>query len=129
MTSRAFDEEVDVAKVRRRLQLSQSAFAMRYGLSLPTLRNWERRSRLPDAAARAYLTVISRDPDRVAAVFAGAQGEGLMRLSLRELEKALDAADAAELTTARRSPARSRARAASPPPSPAAPAASRNPAR
>lgn len=95
MKPRASDatDDLDVAKVRRRLLLSQSAFARRYGLSLPTLRNWERRSRSPDAAARAYLTVIARDPQRVAAAFAGATPEGLMRLSLHELRAALDAAE------------------------------------
>jgi transcriptional regulator with XRE-family HTH domain len=129
-------EDVDVAKIRRRLLLSQSSFARRYGLSLPTLRNWERRARSPDAAARAYLTVIARDPERVAAALAGATPEGLMRLSLSELRAALDAVDAeppvsaeATLTPGRRSPARSRARAAGPRPSPAAPAASRSPGR
>jgi transcriptional regulator with XRE-family HTH domain len=132
-------DDLDVARIRRRLLMSQSSFARRYGLSLPTLRNWERRSRSPDAAARAYLTVIARDPERVAAAFAGATREGLMRLSLNELRAALDAADAAAapeapagkggLRRARRSPARSRPRAAGPRPSPAAPAASRSPDR
>jgi transcriptional regulator with XRE-family HTH domain len=97
MKARASDavDDVDAGKVRRRLLLSQGAFARRYGFSLATLRNWEQGSRRPDAAARAYLTVIARDPERVAAVFAGAEGEALMRLSLKELHAALDAADAA----------------------------------
>jgi transcriptional regulator with XRE-family HTH domain len=88
-------DRFDVAKVRRGLLLSQGAFARRYGFSLPTLRNWEQGSRSPDAAARAYLTVIARDPERVAAVFAGARGKALMQLTWRELRAALDAADAA----------------------------------
>jgi transcriptional regulator with XRE-family HTH domain len=97
MKPRASDavDDVDAGKVRRRLLLSQGAFARRYGFSLATLRNWEQGSRHPDAAARAYLTVIARDPERVAAAFAGATEEALMRVSLRELSAALDAADLA----------------------------------
>jgi DNA-binding transcriptional regulator YiaG len=87
-------DRFDVAKVRRGLLLSQGGFARRYGFSLPTLRNWEQGSRSPDAAARAYLSVIARDPERVAAVFAGATREALMQLTWRELRAALDAADA-----------------------------------
>jgi len=87
---------IDIRRLRGRLQLSQAAFARRYGLTLTSLRTWERRTRLPDAAARAYLTVISRDPDRVAAVFAGAEGKELQQLGWRELRAALDAADAKE---------------------------------
>jgi transcriptional regulator with XRE-family HTH domain len=125
-------DPVDVAQLRRRLVLSQGGFAERYGLSLPTLRNWEQGARLPDAAARAYLTVIARDPDRVAAILAGASKEALLRLTVKELKSALDAADLAEaeeLTTARRSPEHSPAPEASPPASPAAPAAWQNPPR
>jgi len=87
-------DRFDVAKVRGGLLLSQGGFARRYGFSLPTLRNWEQGSRSPDAAARAYLTVIARDPERVAAVFAGATRQALLQLTWRELRAALDAADA-----------------------------------
>jgi transcriptional regulator with XRE-family HTH domain len=123
---------VDVAQIRRRLMLSQGGFAERFGLSLPTVRNWEQGARLPDAAARAYLTVIARDPDRVAAILAGASKEALLRLTVRELKSALDAADLAEsgeTTTDRRSPEHSPAPEASPPASPAAPAEWQNPPR
>jgi transcriptional regulator with XRE-family HTH domain len=123
-------DPVDVAQIRRRLVLSQGGFAERYGLSLPTLRNWEQGARLPGAAARAYLTVIARDPDRVAAIIAGASREALLRLTVKELKSALDAADLAEaeeLRTDRRSPEHSPAPEASPPASPAAPVAWQNP--
>ncbi len=88
------DDIIDVAKLRQRLLMSQRGFARRYGVPLATLRNWERGSRVPDAAARAYLTVIARDPERVAAVFAGVTPEALLRLSMRELKLALAKADA-----------------------------------
>ncbi|HZB91312.1 MAG TPA: helix-turn-helix domain-containing protein [Stellaceae bacterium] len=86
-------DRVDVAEIRRRLMLSQGAFARRYGVPLPTLRNWERGKRRPDATARAYLTVIARDAGRVALVYAGAPAAALTRLAIRELRLALDTAD------------------------------------
>ncbi len=83
----------DLRQLRGRLMLSQEGFARRYGFTLTTLRNWEQGLRQPDAAVRAYLTVISRDPKRVAALFNGASPETLAQLTLRELTAALDAAD------------------------------------
>jgi transcriptional regulator with XRE-family HTH domain len=126
-------DPVDVAQLRRRLMLSQGGFAERFGFSLPTVRNWEQGSRLPGAAARAYLTVIACDPERVAAILAGASRGRLLRLTVKELKSALDAADLAEAeektTTDRRSPEHSPAQASSPPASPAAPGAWQNPPR
>ena len=57
--------EVDVKAVRRRLNMSQSAFAAQFGFSLGTLQNWERGHRRPEGAARALLKVIDRRPDAV----------------------------------------------------------------
>jgi putative transcriptional regulator len=51
--------------IRRALGLSQEDFAVRYHISLGTLRDWERGRAEPDQAARAYLTVIAREPDVV----------------------------------------------------------------
>lgn len=57
--------EVDVKAVRRRLKMSQSAFAAQFGFSLGTLQNWERGHRRPEGAARVLLKVIDRRPDAV----------------------------------------------------------------
>lgn len=62
----AVPDEVDPGAIRRRLKLSQADFARRYALPLASLRKWEQGSRAPGAAARAYLTVIARDPRLVA---------------------------------------------------------------
>jgi putative transcriptional regulator len=51
--------------LRRALRLSQKEFATRYHIPLDTLRNWELGRREPDDPARAYLTVIARDPEGV----------------------------------------------------------------
>ena len=51
--------------IRRALGLSQEDFAARYQIPIGTLRDWEQGRVEPDQAARAYLTVIARDPDAV----------------------------------------------------------------
>src|SRR5437588_3284962 len=51
--------------IRRALGMSQEDFAARYHIPIGTLRDWERGRAMPDQAARAYLTVIARDPEAV----------------------------------------------------------------
>jgi putative transcriptional regulator len=51
--------------IRRALGLSQDEFAGRYQIPIGTLRDWEQGRAMPDQAARAYLTVIARDPEAV----------------------------------------------------------------
>ncbi len=46
--------------------MTQEAFAAAYRIPVGTLRDWEQRRKLPDAPARAYLTVIARNPKAVA---------------------------------------------------------------
>ncbi len=52
--------------IRRALGLSQEEFAARFHIPLGTLRDWEQGRKDPDAAARAYLVVIGRNPSAVA---------------------------------------------------------------
>ncbi len=51
--------------IRRALGLTQEEFARRFHIPLGTLRDWEQGVATPDQSARAYLTVIARDPDAV----------------------------------------------------------------
>jgi len=51
-----------VKVIRRALGLSQEDFASRFQIPLGTLRDWEQGRKDPDAAARAYLVVIGRNP-------------------------------------------------------------------
>src|SRR5712672_85353 len=51
--------------IRRALGLTQEQFAARFHIPLGTLRDWEQGAAQPDQSARAYLTVIARDPDAV----------------------------------------------------------------
>jgi putative transcriptional regulator len=54
-----------VRVIRRALNLSQEEFAARFHIPLGTLRDWEQGRKDPDAAARAYLVVIGRNPTAV----------------------------------------------------------------
>jgi len=55
----------DVAALRRRLKLSQTEFANRFGFSVATVRNWEQRRALADGPARVLLAVIASEPQAV----------------------------------------------------------------
>ncbi len=60
----------DVRAIRRKLNMSQLAFAETYRIPLPTLKNWEQGRRHPDAPAAAYLLAISRLPGEVGVALA-----------------------------------------------------------
>jgi len=55
-----------VRTVRRRLGISQAAFAARYHIPIGTLRDWEQDRKRPDAPALAYLRIIAREPEMAA---------------------------------------------------------------
>jgi putative transcriptional regulator len=50
---------VDVRAVRRRLGLSQTEFAAKFGFQPAALRNWEQGRTRPDGPARVLLAVIA----------------------------------------------------------------------
>jgi putative transcriptional regulator len=58
-------DDIDVLKIRRALGLTREAFAMRFGLSLGTVRDWEQGKRRPEGAARVLLAVIETEPEAV----------------------------------------------------------------
>jgi putative transcriptional regulator len=53
---------VDVKEIRKRVKMSQTEFSRAYGISKRALQEWEQGGRQPDSAARAYLTVIAKEP-------------------------------------------------------------------
>lgn len=57
---------VDVRAIRKRLGMTQSAFAMRYGFSKGAVADWEQGRKHPENAARVLLRVIEMRPDAVA---------------------------------------------------------------
>jgi putative transcriptional regulator len=56
---------VNVRAIRKKMGMTQQAFAAFFGFSMNTLRHWEKGKRVPDGAARAYLLVIQRAPRAV----------------------------------------------------------------
>lgn len=54
-----------VRKIRVRLGLSQSEFALLIGVSRSTLQNWEQGRRQPEGPARALLRIAETHPDAV----------------------------------------------------------------
>jgi putative transcriptional regulator len=53
---------IDVKAIRKRVKMSQTEFSRAYGISKRALQEWEQGGRQPDSAARAYLTVIAKEP-------------------------------------------------------------------
>lgn len=58
----------DVANLRRRLKLTQADFALKIGVPVSTLRNWEQGRRYPTGPARVLLNVLEKHPDLVMSV-------------------------------------------------------------
>ncbi|HKO07480.1 MAG TPA: helix-turn-helix domain-containing protein [Alphaproteobacteria bacterium] len=57
--------DVDVREIRRRLRLSQRAFAAKFGFSPRTVQEWEQGRAQPDRPARLLLAMIARAPKTV----------------------------------------------------------------
>jgi putative transcriptional regulator len=58
-------KDVNVKAIRKRLGLSQTEFAARFGFTCARVRDWEQNRYHPDGALRAYLIVIDRKPEAV----------------------------------------------------------------
>lgn len=56
---------IDIKRIRARLKLSQSEFALMIGVSVSTLQNWEQGRRTPEGPARALLKVVEQKPEAV----------------------------------------------------------------
>lgn len=61
----AVPNQIDVLAIRNNLHMSRKAFSDEFGFSLRTLEKWERCERIPEGPTRAYLLVISKNPDAV----------------------------------------------------------------
>jgi len=55
-------DDIDVAAIRKRVGLSQSAFSKRIGVPVSTVRNWEQGRRAPEGPARVFLAMLDRNP-------------------------------------------------------------------
>ena len=56
---------IDVKKLRERIGMSQPKFAASFGISLGTLRHWERGDRYPQGPALVLLNLLSKEPNTV----------------------------------------------------------------
>ena len=54
---------VDVAALRKKLNMSRSQFSEVYGLKIRTVEKWEQEKNLMDTTALSYLAVIANAPD------------------------------------------------------------------
>ena len=59
-----------VRDLRRKLKLTQEAFATRYGIPVSSIRDWEQHRYKPQPLAMSYLLVISGDPEGTARAYA-----------------------------------------------------------
>ena len=58
-------DEVDVQALRKDLKMTQEVFAATFGISLGTLRHWERGDRHPSGPARVLLRAVRRSPKAI----------------------------------------------------------------
>ena len=56
---------VDVKAVRAKVGMSQNEFASAFGISVSTLRHWERGDRSPQGPALVLLNVVAKEPQAV----------------------------------------------------------------
>ncbi len=59
-------DPADIRMIRKKLDRSQSEFALMIGVSVSTLQNWEQGRRRPEGPARALLKIASENPEAVA---------------------------------------------------------------
>jgi putative transcriptional regulator len=64
-------DEIDTARIREKINMSQSQFAAYFGVSVRTVQEWEQGRAVPSGPARAFLTVIDREPEAVRRALVG----------------------------------------------------------
>ncbi len=65
----AVDLSVDAKTIRELMQLSPSAVAALFGVSLKTVHLWETGTRQPRGAAKSLLMIASKHPDMILEMF------------------------------------------------------------
>lgn len=63
---------LDVKNVRAKMGMSQPQFASAFGISVSTLRHWERGDRSPQGPALVLLNVVDKEPQAVLRALSGA---------------------------------------------------------
>jgi len=62
---------VDVKNIRANVGMSQNEFASAFGISVSTLRHWERGDRMPHGPALVLLNVVAKEPKAVLKALSG----------------------------------------------------------
>ena len=62
---------IDVKNIRSNLGMSQIEFALAFGISVSTLRHWERGDRVPQGPALVLLNVVAKEPQAVLNALSG----------------------------------------------------------
>ena len=75
-------EEVDVKDIRKKLKMTQVRFSDTFGFSLDAVKHWEGGRRTPEASARAFLTVIAKNPIAVITALHPSESASRKRKSL-----------------------------------------------
>lgn len=65
-----YPRAIDVKAIRTQVGMSQTEFASSFGISVGTLRHWERGDRQPHGPARVLLHVVSKQPKAVLSALA-----------------------------------------------------------
>ena len=65
-----YPKAIDVKAIRAQVGMSQTEFASSFGISVGTLRHWERGDRAPHGPARVLLHVVSKQPKVVLSALA-----------------------------------------------------------
>ncbi|TAK82132.1 MAG: helix-turn-helix domain-containing protein [Aquabacterium sp.] len=60
-----YPQAIDVKAIRAKVGMTQTEFASSFGISVGTLRHWERGDREPHGPARVLLHVVSKQPKAV----------------------------------------------------------------
>lgn len=66
-----YPQAMDVKAIRAQTGMSQAQFASSFGISVGTLRHWERGDRQPHGPARVLLHVVSKQPKAVLSALSG----------------------------------------------------------
>ena len=63
--------EIDVKKLRKKVGMTQVDFAATFGISVGTLRHWERGDRSPRGPALVLLNLVTKDAQQILNVLYG----------------------------------------------------------
>lgn len=65
LQSMQYDDQIDVKEIREKCNMTQEEFSTNFGVSLPTLQNWEQGRRKPEGPAKVLLKLIMKKPNLV----------------------------------------------------------------